>query len=236
MSRLVAFGCSVTAGQGLPDVINTMENSPDSDPIIRSNLAWPSILSKKLGIDCINNGIPGKGHKFVRWQIQNFNFKKNDIVVVCWPSSKRHCIICKNQTSFNSIADTVWPYFRNIGPWNANDSHPNTIRRLSAIREAYYKYIHYRFDSDVEFFTAIHYTKLYLDSIGISNFHTVSTQQKIIDGVLKWNNVELINDVIITETGKPLALDNLHPGEEAHAMLADALYTHIKNKTTSTAS
>lgn len=89
MTRLVAFGCSFTYGQGLDD-------TQDS---------WPSVLANRLGIPVVNEGKPSAGNLEILHRILNFDFQNDDIVAILWTYYSR---------DFLFKAPT---YLRSIGPW-----------------------------------------------------------------------------------------------------------------------
>ena len=60
MDRLVAFGCSLTQGQDLPD--NYKSQYP-------SKFSWPQILANKLNLQCINLGKGGASSKEILYKM-----------------------------------------------------------------------------------------------------------------------------------------------------------------------
>ena len=89
MSRLIAFGCSLTHGYGL-------KNQDD---------AWPNILASKCNMDIINHGEPAASNKRILWKILTTDINKDDIVVVKWSYTNRWCVIKDSDNIFN------------LGPW-----------------------------------------------------------------------------------------------------------------------
>lgn len=81
MSRLVAFGCSHTYGEGLYD--------PQS--------AWPHILAQHYKLECVNNGVPASSNKRILSNILNFDFQPNDIVIIYWSHIERWTVFEKNK-------------------------------------------------------------------------------------------------------------------------------------------
>jgi len=69
MSRLVAFGCSHTEGEGVQDP---------------STQSWPAYLAKYLGVQCVNQGKGGASNKFIQHAVHTFNFQPDDVVVILW--------------------------------------------------------------------------------------------------------------------------------------------------------
>lgn len=95
----MSFGCSFTYGYGLKDC-----RPPPNDhvpPATPSNYAWPSVCAKILNLHCLNQSVYGSGNKHIAYQILNFEFKPNDIVVPMWTFFSRHSIIVDN----NKILD-----------------------------------------------------------------------------------------------------------------------------------
>ena len=69
MHRLIAFGCSDTYGDGLE----------------HPSHGWPAILAKEFNLNLINKAIPGASVKRTTFTIQEFDFLRNDQVVILWP-------------------------------------------------------------------------------------------------------------------------------------------------------
>jgi hypothetical protein len=103
--RLVAFGCSLTYGQGLSDCY-VAPNYAGQEP---SKLSWPYIIASELGIECLNLSSPGSSNKKIWHTILNFEFRSDDIVFILWSYPLRSCIINRDQ-----ITD--------IGPWLENSN------------------------------------------------------------------------------------------------------------------
>ena len=93
MSRLVTFGCSNTYGTALPN--------PGTQ-------AWPSVLARMLGYECVNLAEPASSPRFAAFQIQRFDFESTDIAIISWPEPTRYCFV--------NTDDTV----KHIGVWHHN--------------------------------------------------------------------------------------------------------------------
>jgi hypothetical protein len=71
-NRLIASGCSFTAGYGLEDP---------------ATQAWPAVLGKLLGCDVVNLAEPGAGNTYILNKVLDFksaNPGENDIVIIGW--------------------------------------------------------------------------------------------------------------------------------------------------------
>jgi hypothetical protein len=87
MSRLVAFGCSLTYGQGLEDCVDKYDVTiPGPTP---SQMGWVSIVANELKLDIVNQGNPGASNLEVLNQLLQFELKEDDTVVLMWTYSFR---------------------------------------------------------------------------------------------------------------------------------------------------
>jgi hypothetical protein len=82
MSRLVAFGCSYTFGDSLPDCVSAWHSPP-------SEYAWPAVLGKCLNLPSVNKGSSGAGNLEILWNILNFEFQPTDICIIMWSHFSR---------------------------------------------------------------------------------------------------------------------------------------------------
>lgn len=85
MARLIAFGCSYTYGQGLPDCHKNGNIGPNP-----SNLAWPSLVAAKLGITVQNLAFPGSGNAEILDKVLRFKFERDDICMIIWSHFVRY--------------------------------------------------------------------------------------------------------------------------------------------------
>ena len=89
MSRIIVFGSSDTYGAGLSDIGSRTDHP--------SEFAWPSLLSKKLNVEVVNNAIPGASNKEIMLSILNCsNLKSSDLVIIVWTIIGRSCMLDKN--------------------------------------------------------------------------------------------------------------------------------------------
>jgi hypothetical protein len=200
-SRLVAFGCSITFGHGLKDCYSGKRKiGPGDQP---SKYAWPSVLADILGLECVNLSSPGSSNKRIAHTLCSTELTDTDLVIVNWSYANRYCVITENEIidlGFFKGRDKINKSFKNLA--NANDLMLDSIMRLD-------------------------YVKLLLDKNKITNFHTLSTKKD-------FKNYE--NENMLTSSIEnirkifPKALDNSHPGEEAHLQFAQEIYHEIKDR------
>ena len=196
--RLVAFGCSNTYGQALPDT--KFKKHTQAPPA--SKFSWPSVLAEKLNIECVNKAVPGASNKLISHVIRNTNFQDNDIVVALWSYIERWCIIdIDGDQDWTSHGHNV------VAPWMKNRRSKN-----------YFRYLYNEVDHRIETNHRIDYANLYLKSLGIKQFH--SSCESIIH--------PLLFDINFDEFRKiDFALDNRHPGIESHKVIAEQFYKRI---------
>lgn len=101
MSRLVAFGCSITYGQGLPDCLEVNKFGH-----IPSKFSWPTLTANKLSLDVVNHGMTGASNKRILLNVLNVDIKSDDIVVFLWSYTCRG-LICPERNSFIDIFPTM---------------------------------------------------------------------------------------------------------------------------------
>lgn len=106
MSRLIAFGCSFTYGHGLKDCcFDGIKHHKIDVMHTPSKFAWPQIAADMLDLECVNCSVSGTGNKQILYNIVNFEFKPNDIVVPMWTYFCRHMV----------LQDSGEPM--SLGPW-----------------------------------------------------------------------------------------------------------------------
>jgi hypothetical protein len=196
MSRLIAFGCSNTYGQGLEDC----QIGPNPNP---SKLAWPNLLGDLLNLEVINNGIPGASNLEILYQILNFEFQKNDIVVILWTFYYRDLF----------FTDTNQHY--QIGSWNTTESFTKWLE------------IHSEIDLKIKSLLHIHHAENYLENRKIQNYSFLLDLNLIKEGIP--NYLKLKNLILSAEiTQVDNALDHYHLGPISHKKYALSFYKEIQ--------
>ena len=214
--RLIAFGCSNTKGDGLPDTYDKVRKNTPRDAKA-SIYAWPKLLADKLEYECLNLAVSGSSNKHICDIALNTQFKESDTVVFMWTYFSRSCFF-QDDGSVKRIMVQDIPN-RNI---------PFSDREWT---KSYYKTFYTAQDAIKDAYFRANFAKLYLDSIGIKNYHTTCHEQhdiKMVKAPL-WNNVELL-DIGFTLPRIDIALDNEHPGLNSHKMYSNNLYNIIKEK------
>ena len=220
IERIMAFGCSITYGEGL---IDAQEKSPDLKKLIHegmppksSKYAWPAALGVTLDCDVKNFGYPGTSNKNICNIVIQQKYKKNDIAVILWTNFSR--------TTFNTEKNKWF----DIGP------HSLATRKKTK-SSIFYKHLYYDFNQNIENYSAINFAKLYLDSKGVKNYHFIWTTIPLEHmEVPQWNSVD-IQYINIRDSENPnyihldYACDDMHPGPQTQNLIAYTMYNTILN-------
>ena len=220
MKRLIAFGCSHTYGESLPDCI---DHTPEIVPP-PSKFAWPMVLAGLLNLNCSNMAQCGISNRQISYHILNTDFGKNDLVIILWTGLYRSCII--GEPLENEIGKLHPSYAE---PEYKNS--PQFSRKRYAFNYNYYKQFYSKDNLIHESLQCIDHTKKYLDSRNITNYHftfkrTVghspieSIWPKNLPGWfdVKENIIDFIDDY---------GSDNHHPGVQAQEHIAEQMFDII---------
>ena len=202
MPRLVTFGCSFTYGAGL------------EDPVTQS---WPAVLGRLTNRTIVNNGNIGSSNLEILSCILDFNFQKDDLVVIGWTYCNRDVVFKKNGT------------YEKITPWMEGDVFKTWLS------------LHNEYDIEVRSGMYIHHAELYLDNLKIKNcsFWAVPKAGKRLDRILStvFNNEARLPIFVKRNTlhtkimySVDLASNNSHPGPISHSVAAEKLYRIINEK------
>ena len=221
-NRLIAFGCSNTYGEALPDcwIKANFGKNYMSGPN-PSNFAWPSVLSERLNLDCVNLAKPGVSNKWICNEILNTDFVPTDLVVILWTYFDRSCIFQDDGSNKRLMIQDVTNLYIN-----------DELRKYT---KEYYKKYHTNTNAIHESYLNINYAKLYLDSIGIKNYHFTCSNDVNMNNFVKsiffkWNNVDMLDKLDYTKCRTDSALDKLHPGITSQKNIANEIHKLIKEE------
>lgn len=163
MTTLHTFGCSITQGFALPDVVKpvcdstgqplTNEQIQQQGLVVRwedihlyapSQLAWPQVLADKLNIPLINHARRGACFQQIARQCATASIRSDDIVIVMWTYLSRISFQWPARTSVplaNTVDTSIWrtqilPQFNRF--FGLSDSDATTTMADQRI----YEYIH----------------------------------------------------------------------------------------------
>jgi hypothetical protein len=216
MKRLIAAGCSLTYGHGLPDCVSKQNiKHPGPYP---SKLAWPSLVAKKLNRNCVNLSCPGASNKQIWHSLLNFDYQPDDIVIVYWSYIHRYCSL-KSANIVNVMG---------IGA-------PDKESRF------YYKNIFTEYDSILDFYLRVRDTDVHLKSQGVEKILYMTVEDlKNETTIHRIHNDKPLPEMKSSFTQSPkfakinaivdrnsiwvdMALDDDHPGIRSHQLFANQL-------------
>ena len=206
--RLVAFGCSNTLGQGLEDCY--WEDDPSLTKKIEPSIyAWPQLVANRLEIECCNEGICGASNKLIMHQVISFPLLPTDTVIIMWSYPDRYCLLKNNTSDYRRWDDKENYKHKIIAPWERNLRTKN-----------YYKFVYDEDDHRIMTNHYISYTRLYLEKHNVPNLHITCSPDI---------NHPLVFDIQhrTLRDKYPKALDNVHPGPEAHQETANRIYKRM---------
>ena len=182
--NLVAFGCSYTQGCGQEDVYPKVPKKDYS-----SKYAWPAQLADLLGCSVNNLGLGGSSNKEILHTLLNYNFEKEDVVVVCWSHIDRWCIIREND-------------IEKIGIWNSSIARKSDFwlqhfcegslkSPTTETATVFFKYLHNDEDMKQEMHRNILLSKFFLDKKEITNYHMTTVKFNL--GKYSWFNTNMLD-------------------------------------------
>ena len=192
MTRLIAFGCSMTYGAALPDCW--------PQPAPPSKFAWPELIATAMSRECVNKSSPGASNKRIWHNIINFEFQETDLVFILWSMPDRASIV----KSKEEVLD--------IGPWMTDQS---------TIAKHYYSNIHHNYNSKLETALYINHSNLILNQQNVQVYNLILEKQDAtcfkLSNMLTDHIPLYIGDY---ERRYPRALDNAHIGIEGTTAFA----------------
>lgn len=193
MSRLIVFGCSHTFGYGLDDCLN--------DTSKPSNLGWSNIIAKQLNRQLVNKSYPGASNKFIWHQIKNTKFRKDDVVIILWSYMTRNTVL--------------------LGP-NKVLHLMNTQTEQVPAADAYFRYLHSRYDAKQMTKLFINDASSYLKEQSVQYYQMICNQY---DKGVFGNNQHLDIYLDNYRTVYPKASDNVHMGIDGNIKFASDIIT-----------
>lgn len=197
MSKLLAFGCSLTFGDGLPDVSNNdikFQTRP-------SKFAWPNHLAKMLNVECLNFGRSAASNRLIWYTAINTSPQPNDIVVILWAGIGRDTVLKKNQKHSQ------------IGHWMDND-----------ISNAYFDYLYDEYDNKIDMYLYMDHLDHYFKNQNV--YHVIQGKEFTEDFSWNSSRIlDFYVDQIRIKFD--YGWDNMHPNQEAHQAIAEKMFQEI---------
>lgn len=205
-NRLIAFGCSMTAGDELQNP---------------ATQAWPVKLAELYGRSVVNYGRSGVSNKYICYKILNTNFQPDDIVFVNWTYFTRSCVIEEPYTD----TEEYWKSsVTNLGRFRWHGGFSKVERWL--------KYFH---SLENEFFDSCIYINLaykFLQQKSIKAYHMVLAtywDDKILS-YIPYNKVNFLDNLYFDDyiDKFPTKGRNLvHPNSKGHDRFAKDIFNQL---------
>lgn len=212
MPRLVTFGCSHTYGQGLPDCWIDNRAGP-----VPSNYAWPTLLAKKLNLECVNLSSPGSGNFQILINLLKAELRPDDLVILAFSYFVRYDFyVMTDKIQNGKMVKFITPKINQ----NYNEFKEMV---LSQADNQYWEEQNY-WDN----WLAIQHCELYLNSKQIKNFSFLNVSQGALEKrpeIIKLNNFWADVHLMIMDK----ALDNSHPGVGSQMQQATKIYNKLGN-------
>jgi len=203
MTTLHTFGCSITQGFALPDVVRTIvddNGKPLTDQqlidrkvhwedihlYLPSQYAWPSVLAEKLNVPVENYARRGASFQQIARQcaVEAKNIKPTDIVIVMWTYLSRLSLQWPARTSvpFCNIANPQWGWKTVILGFNKFFGLERSESTTEATEQRIQQWIHESTKNT------------YLDPMGIyDRYYNSMILQVMVDGFLRATGARVIH-------------------------------------------
>tara|TARA_B100000085_G_scaffold70905_1_gene63576 strand:- start:12201 stop:12875 length:675 start_codon:yes stop_codon:yes gene_type:complete len=223
MPRIVAFGCSFTYGEGLPDWSESKG--------LPSRFAWPAVLGMKLEYEVLNQGIPGGSNKQCAMKVLDTEFDEDDIAIFYWTFWHRDVIFRENKGKRCDLK--ILP--------SQNENFKDWTKKEKKILQFYYKNSYEPFHSFIEDIAWINHAKYHLDGLGIKNFHFTVMPIPYVErgkGLLpfwdkkihlpKWNKVDFVQ--LCHRKFQVDEMPDGHPGVKTQSIMANKILKVIEKE------
>lgn len=226
MPRLVTFGCSFVYGHGLPDCYMKFNRGAGPNP---SKYAWPNLLAKRLGYECVNLSRPGSGNLQIFMEILHTKFLPDDLVIIAWsffPRFDNYQVIDLKGTG--QIISATGP--------NIFDG---MVAKQLKINEGYPE------KNFWDNWLTIQHCELFLNSKNIKNFSYIGINEGSTGWFTKINNklsdkidvkkvpaILTVNNILedVPLIYDDFALDMAHPGMNSHRLQEKLIYSKIEGR------
>lgn len=204
MHRVVAFGCSNTYGQALPDC-HIMEGSHSKGLEHPSQYAWPNVFAKLMRKPCLNLSQPGSSNRQILYRILNYNkYNQKDCVIILWSYIYRDCIFLEDDVTQLHLRE-----------WSGQPEENKIWRKYKVKTTNEYdeviRNIHYIDYADMFLKQRVDYVMHY-----VTEDVLLHHQENYVGADIIRNGKKLMNPF-------PRGLDNAHPGIEAHKAMAETV-------------
>jgi len=195
MSRIVIFGDSYSYGDGL------------ADPLKQNYGHLLGVLAHK---EVINKAISGSSNTRIAYEVLNFDFEPNDVVLIGWSYACREMLAIKNTE------------IQNLGTW---------IDDSIKLNRAWLEYLCDEHDLAIKSFMHMHHINTYLTNKNINYIqYWFEELPEMFDLKTKYFWADTIKmDVDLFKEIQPVDLTSCnHPGPKSHKLFAYHLFKNFK--------
>jgi len=190
MTTLHTFGCSITQGFALPDVVRPVSDTSkishwtDIHIYEPSKYAWPQILADRLGIAVINSARRGACFQQIARQcaVSVHNIQSTDIVIVMW--------------TYLSRLSLQWPARTSVPFCNVVEHSQGWRSRILPRFNKFFGLEHTNQTADQQIYRYIHVSAqyTYLDPMGVYNqYYNNLVLLTMTDGFLRATGARIIH-------------------------------------------
>jgi hypothetical protein len=196
--RIVSFGCSFTAGDGISDLWDSKKQEKIEGC---SKHAWPAQIAKKSNLLISNYAISGSSNKEILWKILNTDIFKTDLVLIHWTFFERDVIISDHTDSSNyglsvHYRDKISKF------WQKNFTNDNNLK----------------FNSYISYLLA----NFYLNSKDIKNYNLF-----VENYTMHYNEFNNQIPLLLTINSKNQGCDGKHPSIKEYTIFANRVHNWL---------
>ena len=246
---LHAYGDSWTEGQGVGgELIYTDREELKK---YRNQYSWVNLLSNKLKLSYINNGLAGISNEKIFNKIvsdvRNGIIKNNDFVTIMWSSSLRDNVsfLPNNEWISWSVNELIKTPDRFINSYNSEDTSYNDFIKYykkffitDVLNLNYYNIVNQNyiiFIQKIFEFYEIKYLMVDAFDIMVNNPNKIDDKTYLINKINYWNFgiktiKELVNESNIENKWEILLPPKVapHPNKNGYYIISEELYNYIK--------
>jgi hypothetical protein len=246
---LHAYGCSWTEGQGIDGESNYTDRTELQ--LYRNQYSWVNLLSNKLELPHINNGLSGVSNEKIFnkiiLDIRKGIIKNNDFVTIMWTSSLRDNVsfLPNNEWVSWSVKELIETPERFINSYTSeNITYNNFIQYYKKFFIAdvfnlnYYNIVNQNyiiFIQKIFEFYGIKYIMIDGFDIMVNNLNIGDDKTHLINKNNYWGfgnktSKELINETNLEDKWEMITLPEVapHPNKNGYYIISEELYNYIK--------
>lgn len=200
--RLITFGCSNTYGHCLPDCyIFEPKSKTYQCGKAPSQHAFPQLIADHFGCELHNKSFPGASNRYMWWEIVNFDFEPNDVVLCTWTFPNRHALIMPHRV-------------QHLGCWPSTLPNNKNFHKFVASSNS-------NLDLEISSFLYMDHSMKQLNG-KVKKILNYKVFDVFYNDIPDWCEIEFTDSLnfIVPEEQRDFADDGLHYGVESHKKFA----------------